>query len=157
MDEQGVYTFDEHWENIVDEANKNDGSNYSRMLYKQLIHGLRTGEPGALSSLVVRAFLADGLEATLNVKNPGYAGKAMKINRPTNTKGSNLNKHEFIMWYCKQCEDSVPTSANLREWKLNLELKGQGVSERSYCDWKAEAKKMFANPKSAYHLFKHLE
>lgn len=156
MDDQGGYSFDEYWESVVDEANKNGGSDYSRMLYQQLIHGLRTGEPGALSSPAVRAFLADGLEEALQVKNPGNAGKVMKINGPNKKKGSGylqLDERLFIDWYCKQCEDVAPTHEEIRHWKVKL---ADGVSDRTFGSWKAAAREEFANPKSVYHMFKDL-
>lgn len=156
MDEQHGYTFDEYWDSIVAEAAKAGGSDYSRLLYKQLIHCLRTGEAGALSSPSVRAFLADGLDDALSVKNPGEAGKAMSINGPTRRKGTGDHQHTerlFIDWYCKQCEDVTPTHAEIRHWKIQ---NADSVSDRTFGSWKAKARQEFDSPKSVYQMFKDL-
>lgn len=160
MVEYGDDYYDEYWESMVNAANGDDGYQHSRMLYNTLIRFLRTGEPGALCSPAVRSFLADGLEDALQVKNPGEAGRVMKINSPKRRKGTGDHQHTertFVNWYCEQCEVQAPTNAEMRSWKMKH---ADVVSDRTFGSWKSKARHEFNNPKSLYHMFKevaHLE
>jgi len=156
MDECGGWGFDEYWEDIVKQADEVGGYYYSRMLIGQLAHGLRTGEPGALSSIAVREFLAEVLEEALRVKNPGEAGKALKINKPTKLPGSPLDelKAKFILWYCKQSEHEKLTNEQIRKWRLQNIRGNYLCCDRTFFTWKKEAEEEWSNEISAYHMFK---
>lgn len=137
---------EEYWAWVVEQANSPGGHEHSRMLFEGLIRYLRTD---SLTNPPVREFLADRLEQALSVKNPGEAGKALKINRPPNTRGSRLNpmKAEFFAWYHKQRE---PSGKDVRDWRARSEASGGKVSDRTFSDWRKEASKV-------HELFKSIK
>lgn len=150
------WSFESYMQSHVDGAMRKD-FNASRYLFKELARALRTGTPGALSHPPVREFLASAIDGALEAPSAGVSD-ALRITRPPYAKRTRSplsdTKSKFIIWFCTQYDvlDREPAPKEARAWiahNCNLEVGSGTISE-----WKAEARLVFSNPKSAYQMFK---
>ncbi|MBG57946.1 MAG: hypothetical protein CMK46_06620 [Porticoccus sp.] len=140
MPDETTQWFDEYWTEIC-EFSRRDSSG-ARTLYKALIHGLRTGTPGALSHPDVREFLANNLEAALEA-SPDKVSSSLGITRKTKNKGeSHLGdaRHQFALWFCREIEKNGKEPKR-KEWP---EINGyeNGISDSSLDKWVKYAREL---------------
>lgn len=149
MDEHDHW-FDQHWASICKVALHDSGC--ARVLYKELIHGLRTGSPGALSHPNVREFLVTHLEAALEV-TPARVGAVMGINGRTKNRGDSHfgdAKHRFALWFCEETVSNNSKEPKRKEWPEIDDISDKGISDSSLDKWVKYARELLPS----YRMFR---
>lgn len=158
------WTFETYWEAISRDAKRPGNSEDSRLLFRELILSLQTGQLGVLAHPKVCKFLADRLEEALSVP-AAKVSNALKITRAANPRKRKYHdeRNSFYIWYCRELEkksaekNEIISNEEIENW-----IKSQPGDIRDKIEWRTienwikTAKAMWADPRSAYNLFKNI-